>query len=253
MIELKYVNNWSSPLSAIIPTANLTPSDQKKLDERADLIEKIRDEVANPLLWIKITSGLFKGTICQATRWTGGARSRSGTAAFEVVADVETINPSKLGRISYIPEGIEHQAPNWAPTRCHWSVAVRSQDPIKFKEGTLYPAYLSSTVTRSCSLLLDYTGGPVFCMNEKRRPSTFEDRLGQEVNLNDLVVVAYNYGGGLDICMVRGFADETRVVVESVETGALDRIPLVDNATHKIMRLPNKLEDIAMLMKLARI
>lgn len=249
MIDIRTNGQWPAPDCSIIPTANITAADQNKLDVRQNLIERLRVEAKKSSHWARINSGLFKGSIFEIAQYNDRRSSRTGIS---VLIGVEKIDHKRNGRITYIPDGLDDKSPDWAYEHAYISFMSEEAKPIRFKEGTIYNEYLPTGVLRGMSLLLDYTGGEVFCMNAKKRPATFEDRLGQEVAIGDLAVVAYNYGGGLDLVTIDGYADETRVVVKSVSSGDYDRIPLDDNATHKIMRMPNKIEDMALMMKLAR-
>jgi hypothetical protein len=246
MIEVKHSSTWSSPLSRIIPSQNLTANDKKKLAERQAIIDRLAIEVGASSHWLKINNGIFKGTIFRANPHSNSRRRES--VSVHIYPEAVWKSPT------YSAERGEPKLKDQAPIFTnHFSMHIGWGDqPIKVQNHTIYPTFCAQEVLRNCSLLLDYEGDPVFCMDEKKRPLTFEDRLGQEVNIGDLVVVAYNYGAGLDLCLVKGFSDETRVVIESVESGEVDRIPLENNATRKIMRMPDSIEEIAVMMRLAR-
>jgi hypothetical protein len=254
MIEIKSSNTWWSPRYNVVPTTNLSALDVKRLADRQALIDRARLEIGQTRYWVKINNGLFKGTIFQVEPETNRyVRSSAKTFSAAMALAIEPTNRKAHGPLHYVPDGMDPaQKPDWANESVYMQFNPGNM-PIRFKEGTFYPFYLPGNVIDGVSLLLDYTGGEVFCMNEGRRPATFTDRLDHEVKVGDLVVVALNYGAGLEICMVRGYADETRVIIESVHDGSVDRIPLENNSTSKIMRMPNKLEDMAMMMKLARI
>lgn len=247
MIEVKLnALNWWDPSSRIVPTAGLTVADQKKLKERDEFLDKLHVESKRSEHWVKLNRGLFRGSIFRTTHqesWHVNATVYDN--ASELCLKGENIH-------SYTRHVKEPSKVFDFAERCCFVFHGGGRKPIKLKDGVLYPEFFSTEVIRTASLLLEYDGDEVYQMDEKRRPLTFKDRLDQDVTIGDLVVVALNYGAGLDICVVKGFADERRVVIESVETGINDRIPLEKNATAKIMRMPNSLKDTALLMKLGR-
>ena len=257
MIELKNyrtTDQWWHPTSSFIPTQNLTAKEAKLLAEREALLDKLADLQKNrPQVWLKVTGGIFKGSIFPAdiedphTHWDDEA------ANVGIVVDnanrARCSGGTPLSAYVYQNKLDPNKGWDWADRSasvyCHAGTY-----PIGFKEATIYPEFFRAPDTMN--LLIDYQGDRVFEINEKKRPLVFTDRLEQEVAIGDLVVVALNYGAGLDICTVKGFADDKRVVIESVETGERDRIPLENNETKKIMRMPNSLRDTALLIKLAK-
>ena len=249
MIELrgiKHYKEWKSPFSCLLPTKDITPDEQKAIDTRDQLIERIRLAAKEKSHWVKINTGIFRGTILEI---------RSSDDSW-VNLDVNDDVPSRWAKSYNTPYNLaddKKDSRKWVFAQREATMSIRfGSKKISFKEGTIYPEFFGVDIQNNASLLLDYQDGPVFSLNEKLRPATFTDRLDQDVALGDLVVVALNYGAGLDICMVRGYSDAKRVVIESVEDGTMDRIPLEDNATNKIMKMPNSLQTTAMLMKLAR-
>ena len=232
---------WHSPFSYVVPTVNITPAEQKKLDERErilDLVEAASEEG----YWVKINSGIYKGTIFHVDanndrRWNSSLCvekiSRTDLWAF-----TRDLDPTK--KFQFVTRQLRM-----------YNSAL--QKPIRIGDNTVFTEFMGRDIENSASILLDYDGDAVFHLDETKRPPTFTDRLGQEVAVGDLVVVALNYGEGLEVCLIKGYSDERRVVIEKVESGDLDRIPLENNATRKIMRMPNTLKDVALMMKLARV
>jgi hypothetical protein len=256
MIELRRQTNmdhWWHVSSNFVPTQNLTAKEVKQIAERDALLDRLATLKGE--VWIKINNGIFRGSIFPAM--VEGPRSNFGDYGPSFAATVEPKNDVRLTKgggtpLSFFVKDFDKNK-GWAwSKRAAWIYTLSGTKPIVFKEATIYPEFFGNEVDNNLSVLLDYQGDRVFQINEAKRPLTFTDRLDQEVTIGDLVVVALNYGAGLDICMVKGFADERRVVIESVDTGERDRIPLENNATKKIMRMPNSLRDTAMLMKLSR-
>jgi hypothetical protein len=251
VIELRTpsdVTTWHTVFSYIVPVSNITPEVQKKLDERERLLDIIEAESEKEKLWVKINNGIFRGSIFQAST----DHSVEGWTSTLEVEDIQNAMAQSKQSIHSWTQGAD---PNyqWQFTKRAAKVwHNRACGPLKIAAGTIYTEYLGAEVSNGASILIGYQGDEVFCLNEKKRPRTFKDRLDQDVGPGDLVVVALNYGAGLDVCMIKGYSDERRVVIESVDTGELDRIPLENNATVKIMKMPNSLKDTALLMKLAR-
>ena len=249
MIEIRRIkdySSWTSPLSCLIPTKNITPADQKAIDKRDQALDRIKQALKEKTFWVKINTGIYRGTILEV-----GPHDQT-IVNFGYNDDVKSRWQGTRTSVSNLSRGLD-QSKGWdfADREANLSIHFGNK-PIKFKEGIIFPEFFGIDISNNASVLLDYQGGPVFSLNEKLRPLTFTDRLDQDVGIGDLVVVALNYGAGLDICMVRGYADAKRVVIESVEDGTMDRIPLEDNSTAKIMKMPNSLQTTAMLMKLAR-
>jgi hypothetical protein len=254
MIEvrrIKDLNQWWHPSGIILPTVNLTPSEIKKLAQREAQLDKLASLTPGSQVWIRLNTGIFRGSTFPAELAHDYGKIRHQLTVMAWVdpkADRDRAGTS-----------IHNYTRNLDTTK-KWDWAKRSltlhfisgDNAINFTEGSIFPHLISSTVFNDASLLLDYAGDRVFCLNEAKRSMVFKDRLDQDVTLGDLVVVALNYGAGLDICVVKGFADEKRIVIESVISGDQDRITLEDDKTVKVMRMPNTLKDTALMLKLAR-
>jgi hypothetical protein len=231
----------------IIPTRDITVSEKQKLKAREETLDAVAGLKDVREVWVKINQGLFKGTIFRAPL-------RGSGDDLQVYLRVETYQVGHAAQVVDYMRG-RNAARQWVMVDRYLNLNIHSgyePKPIRLPGGIIIPSMLSRDVTNSMSILLDYQGSEEFHMDFSKRPPTFQDRLGQDVEIGDLVVVALNYGAGLDVCMVRGYADERRVLIESVEGGGFDRIALDKNATNKIMRMPNSLRDTAMMMKLAR-
>jgi hypothetical protein len=250
MFEVKASQAWQAPVSILLPSANLTATETRRLAERDQMIDKALLEIQKPEVYLKINKGIFRGSVF-------AVRDKNGDDYYDKPAvtlhEENYLRNQGGGSPEYYYLKGKDLNKKWVyASRYLTFQAYTGRRPLKFNEGWIFGEFLSSDVQQSLSLLVDYQGGPVFCLDTKERPLSFQDRLDQEVNIDDLVVVALNYGAGLDICRVRGFADERRVVIESIETGEFDRIGLENNQTKKIMRMPNSLKDTALMLKLAR-
>jgi hypothetical protein len=255
MFEIKQSSTWNHVSSNLTPTANLTPKEVQQIKDRDDLIDLMINYNDIGTVWVKLNSGINRGSIFPAS--TDVSSNHDGWTAHMMVDPQNkkrmtsgSGGPTVSSLVNY-RKFDKTKNWDWAARAAHVQHRTGSKK-ISFQEGTLYPEFMGSEITNTASVLLGYQGGKVYCHNEKIRPLTFTDRLDQEVTIGDLVVVALNYGAGLDICMVRGFADAKRVIIESVDTGEADRINLEDNETNKIMKMPNSLRDTAMMLKLAR-
>ncbi len=223
----------------------LLAGDQKKLIERETNIDLILAEAKKPFVWLKINRGINKGSIFRASTddkdhagWRFIVNEVTTPQPIRHLSSWDTYNKSK--KYAYTR----------APRYLRW-YSFSGSTPIRMMDGTIYPGYMASGVDDSVSILLDYQGGEVYAFNEDVRPLTFFDRLDQEVNIGDLVVVAKLYGEGLDVGVVKGYADEIRVLVEACGDGEMLRIPLEENSTQKIMKMPMTLKDTALMMKLS--
>jgi hypothetical protein len=253
MFEIKRSDTWNHVSSNLVPTTNLTAKEVKAIQDRDDLIDLMVDYNKIGTVWVKLNSGIHRGSIFPAKTDDG----HDGWVAHMIV---DPHNKKRMMSGSGGPTISSLVRYRKLDASKNWDWALRSAHVqhrtgtarISFQEGMLYPEFMGSEITNTASILLGYQGGKVYCHNEKTRPLTFTDRLGQEVTIGDLVVVALNYGAGLDICMIRGFSDTKRVIIESVDTGEMDRINLEDNETNKIMKMPNSLRDTALMLKLAR-
>jgi hypothetical protein len=255
MIEFRRLldlDHWWHVSSNVVPTTNLTPKEIKLINDRDDLLNLLSNFKDNA--WFKINTGIFKGSIFPAVIDGFDDNSDDQGPAFSIAIEPRNdIRMAGSGAPGLVVRKKYDQPKGWTWTKqAAWIHASSGNLPIVFKEATIYPEFFGSDVEKNLSILFNYQGDRVFKINEKVRPLTFIDRLNQEVTIGDLVVVALNYGAGLDVCMVKGFADERRVVIESMETGERDRIALENNSTKKIMRMPNSLRDTAMLLKLSR-
>lgn len=263
MIELRYDTKhlWHTPWSNLVPTNNLTSKEAKQVADREALIDRLIQADKDPVLWVQINKGIYKGSIFAvdnssiAKKKANNFNTDNGVMVY---ANVDPNNAQRMGKGG--PTLREYMSWENLDSNKDWVWAKRSASlrihagylPIKFRTGEMiFSQWLAHDVMRSASLLLDYQGDEVFCRNTKARPDTFVDRLGNDVGIGDLVVVALQYGAGLDICHVRGFSDERRVVIEKIE-GGFDRIALEDNATNKIMKMPSTVKSTAVLMKLSR-
>jgi hypothetical protein len=246
MKEIKLKSSGTFSLTSdVLPTKNLTPGEIKKLAERDANIDLVINEAKKSEVFVKFTKGINKGTIVKAQTDRDAVRGWW--------FNPEDYRPSRGYKFrdygkKYDPKK-EYEYCDRRLTYYFWS--DRSLEMMKMNGGILFPGFMNSDVTDSISLLIDYDGPEVFCLDETKRPATFEDRLGQDVAAGDLVVVARLYGAGLDVCKVMGYSDHERVVLESCENGALERIPLVENQTDKIMKMPMTLKDTALMMKLS--
>ncbi len=243
MFEVRQSQAWNSPTSLVLPTANLTASEIKKIAEREVIIDAVRATKLNDMVHIKLNTGIFKGTIFEV--------KFSNSNRWHVSAIVD--QPDRRGWRLNDFIGDKDPAKDWQFAKRR--IAHRTypgREPIRIGNDVIQGEFVGGEHATQASILFGYEGDPVFCIDKKKRPPTFTDRLDQEVGVGDLVVVALNYGAGLDICVIKGFADERRVLIESMQSGSLDRIPLEKNATAKIMKMPNSLRDTALMMKLSR-
>lgn len=254
MIELRRIKDmtqWWHPSSNFVPTANLTAGDKKRLAERDAILDKLAALTKSDEIWLKLNTGIFRGSIVPAALETG--RFSDGPTVNAIIDNdnVKRMNSGGPSINVYTSKLDRLKGWQWADRSLTLSTQLGNK-PIGFKEGTIYPVFFAHAVTMDASLLLDYQGDRVYNLNTAKRPLVFQDRLEQDVTIGDLVVVARNYGVGLDICIVKGFGDERRIVIESVIDGEQDRIALEDNATLKVMRMPNSLKDTAIMLKLAK-
>ena len=257
MIEIKRSSAWHSPYSMAVASENLTAREEKLLAERAEIIKRAQGLITHSsfgggyegYVWLKITKGIFKGTVFKAYPGNGGWQDSPQPITFRL--DLERVGD---GFRNYELTDRQRENPTKGFVAADRMILYVNQGelPINFKNGSIYPEFLGSDITSTCALLLDYEGDAELVIDTKKRPLTFTDRLGQDVSIGDLVVVALNQGAGLDICTVRGFCDEDRVVIESVDTGNFDRITIENNETNKIMRMPNNLRDTALMLKLSK-
>lgn len=249
MIEIKSSSVWHSVTSPIVPTQNLTATEEKQLAQRNAIIDRIKSGVLGPG-FIKVNSGINKGSIVPAENSDGKTwHQLQSVWSFHIHVDAPSAPWAREAIRKMTKKSPEK---GWTIAQHVTFRCATGDKPINLNGGSIFGEFMGADVHKSMSILLDYEDGPVFCLDEKKRPLTFTDRLEQEVSIGDIVVVALNYGAGLDICAVKGFADERRVVIESMETGELDRIPLEDNETQKIMKMPNSLRDTALMLKLSR-
>lgn len=246
MYEIKLSSDaWYAPTSCVLPTLNLTAAEQRRLEERGRIIDAAVAEFKGEYTHVKINSGIYKGSICRVR-----IHNDASWSVYCVEEDYsKNFKPSEIYSWVYDKD----RTKQWVFANRRLSAHIDALDkPIKFKDGTIYPEFFGREIENTASLLIGYEGDPVFQLDTKKRSATFTDRLGQEVKADDLVVVALNYGAGLEVCMVKGYADADRVIIESIESGELDRIPLEKNATRKIMRMPYSLKDTALMLKLSR-
>ena len=251
MEEIKVFGTGTFSVTAsVLPTKDLTALDIKKIAERERQMDVVLKECTKDHVWLKFNKGINKGTIVQAQVVDIGGKRPENCNKF--MFSSYTGNPDN----GYLRYCIEKKPKNkdfqFAKSRLIPYISVPYHiNMMKMKEGIIFPGFQNSDVMTSVSLLVDYDGDEVFCLDTELRPETFEDRLGQDVGIGDLVVVACLYGAGLDVCVVKGYSDPMRVVLESCQDGSLERIPLEDNATLKIMKMPMNLKDTALMMKLA--
>lgn len=251
MEEIKvFSNSTFSVTASVLPTKDLTALDIKKMAEREQQIKKVLELCTNDFVWLKFNKGINKGTIIQAQVIDVRGKRPETCKKFMFRSYVSDPDNGYLRySIAKKPKNKDFQFAKTHLTPC---ISIPyGLNMMKMKDGIIFPGFQNSDVMTSVSLLPDYDGEEVFCLDTDLRPETFEDRLGQDVGIGDLVVVACLYGAGLDVCVVKGYSDPMRVVLESCQDGSLERIPLEDNATPKIMKMPMNLKDTALMMKLA--
>lgn len=257
MLELKHSNGWDRLNAVVLPTTNLTTAEKKRLQQRDELIDAALQEIKKPEVFIRINHGIHKGSIIKIS----AADKESTIHLYEEDYGKRVTGPLSNYLKRYGKKDLDPTKGWQFNSRCvtfhiHFKGTIKNGrlkiNPIKLKDGWLFPQFMNGEVLSGMSLLIGYEGDDVFVLNEQKRPPTFLDRLDQEVKVGDLVVVALNYGAGLDVCMVRGFSDEDRVVIESVNTREFDRIVIENGSTRKIMKMLNDLRTTAMIMKLGR-
>lgn len=248
MLELKASEAWYSPTSYIVPTKDLTATERRRLDEREALIDAALAELKKPETFVKLNSSIHKGSIIRIPT--------KQNARWDLHCDIYDANEQATRGHWSLAQFAHGRDPargwKWADRYLQFSTYA-GRKPVQIGQNTIYCDFLGGEHNKTTSWLIGYEGEEVFCLDEKKRPPTFTDRLDQTVEVGDLVVVALNYGAGLDVCVIKGFADERRVIIEAMDSGELDRIPLEkDNSTSKIMKMPNSLRDTALMMKLSR-
>lgn len=242
MIEIKPSKTaWDNVFSRIRPKV-LSEKDKALNDKRTQDLEKLKSGLKNEKIWIKINNGIFRGSIFPVF-------TSQLYYVFYKANPKSEYNPQDIAKYEKRDTSVV-----WDFHDESFSLHTSLSSKVEFACGNaIFTEFFGTEVTNNISFLLDYDSTSVFCLNENLRPKTFSDRLNQDVGVGDLVVVALHQGQGLDICVVKGFADAKRVVIESVEHNIVDRIIVEsDNTCNKIMKMPMSLKDTALMLKLSR-